>query len=95
MAALSDLKGALTAAAADETKMASAKAKSSAALVPAATGAAAAGAHPATLAAVGSGGSWALILAGLALGALAVWLFLSIRKHQDAAAALTKAAKGA
>jgi putative chitinase len=94
--ALSDLKGALTARAAEETHKATAKAASATAA--ATTGAASVAPvivpNAATHAALGSGGEWALIALGLALAAGAAFLFFSIRKHQDAAAALTSASQG-
>jgi putative chitinase len=95
-AALADLKGALLAGAAEETAKAKTKSKGAAAAAAPAAASASIGASPsdATHAALGAPGEWALILAGVALAALAVWLFLSIRKHQDAAANLTAAAKG-
>jgi putative chitinase len=96
-AALADLKGALLAGAAQETAKAKAKTQGAATATAPAAALASIGAIPsdATHAALGAGGEWALIVAGIALAGLAVWLFLSIRKHQDAAAALTIAAKGA
>lgn len=84
-AALADLKGALTAGAAQET--AKANAKAAGAVV-------ASGAALPTAAVAHSAQGPLTILAVAALIGLAVWLFLTIRKHQDAAAALTNAAKG-
>lgn len=94
-AALADLKGALIAGAAEETAKAKAKTQGAAAAVAPAAASASIGASPsdATHAAIGAGGELALMLAGVALAGLAVWLFLSIRKHQDAAANLTAAAQ--
>jgi putative chitinase len=94
--ALSDLEVALVARAAEETHKASAKAASATAAVT--TGAASVAPvivpNATTHAALGTGGMWALIALAVVLIAGAVWLFLSIRKHQDAATALTTAAQG-
>ena len=94
--ALSDLKGALTARAAEETHKATTKAASATAAVT--TGAASVAPvivpNAQTHAALGSGGVWALVALAVALVAGGAFLFLSTRKHQDAAAALTSAAQG-
>lgn len=87
LAALADLKGALTNAAAQETAKAKTKTASAVALAAPATASVSAGA---------SGLSPVpFVVAGLALAGLAAWLFLSIRKHRDVAATLTEAAKEA
>jgi len=88
--ALADLKGALTVRAAEETAKAKAKAKSAAASMTA--GAATTAAAPVAPDHVQLG---ALVIFGLALIAGAIALFFAIRKHQDAAATLAQAAKGA
>jgi putative chitinase len=97
MHALSDLKGALVARAAEETHAASAKAASATAVVTSGAVSAVPVIVPneATHAALGSGGQWALIALAVALAAAGVALFVSIRKHNNAAATLTAAAQGA
>ena len=97
MKALANVKIALLEGAAIEAKAARTKATGVVAAVTPAGAALSLGAQPSPVnhALLGSGGEWALIAVGAACVAGAIWLFLSIRKHQDAAAALTAAAKGA
>ncbi len=95
--ALADPKGALTKAAVEQKAKAESNAKAATASIGLGGSAAIVGNAPttATHAALGAPVEWALVVAGAALVGLALWLFLSIRKHQNAAAALTAAAQGA
>ena len=91
-AALADPKAALTKAAAEEKAKATAKASGSVLAALPAAGVAPAVSHPTVASALSF---WVIAGIGAASVVTAAWLFLSIRKHQNAASILTAAAKGA
>jgi putative chitinase len=97
LSALRDLRGALLHVAGEERNKASIKATVvSLAALPGAGASATAAAHPALAGNVaGYPAAWAAIVGGVALVGAAGALALTIRKHQDAAQALTEAAKNA